>query len=321
MFRIAARENSARAYEIRDLLTRFNTPFTFHPTDSEEGAALLREVGQAGSRLPTVVRHDGRVLVDPTDGDLVEAVGGGTQPRCGRLRRRDRRRRARRPLGGRLCGLGRARHDRPRAADLRRPGGLELSHPQRPRLHLGDRRPRPRVPRVRAGVAVRGEPGLRAGGDLASRLGRRSSSCRWPTARRSPRAPSCSRSASRGGGSGSRGSKRLIGAGVFYGAAASEARAMRGRHVCVVGAGNAAGQAAAHLAKYADEVTLLARGDSLEKSMSEYLIAELERAAERHRSVSASSWSTARATSSSRRSSCATGRAARSSGSRRRACS
>ena len=75
--------------------------------------------------------------------------------------------------------------------------------------------------------------------------------------------------------------EELIGAGVFYGAAASEARAMRGRHVCVVGGGNSAGQAAAHLAKYADEVTLLVRGDSLEKSMSEYLIAELRRAAER----------------------------------------
>ena len=69
--------------------------------------------------------------------------------------------------------------------------------------------------------------------------------------------------------------ERLIGAGVFYGAAASEARAMRGRHVAVVGGGNAAGQAAAHLARYADQVTLLVRGDSLAKSMSEYLIATL----------------------------------------------
>jgi thioredoxin reductase (NADPH) len=67
----------------------------------------------------------------------------------------------------------------------------------------------------------------------------------------------------------------LIGAGVFYGAAVSEARAMRGRRVCVVGAGNAGGQAVAHLAKYADEVTLLVRGDSLRDRMSDYLIAEL----------------------------------------------
>ena len=68
----------------------------------------------------------------------------------------------------------------------------------------------------------------------------------------------------------------LIGAGVFYGAAMSEARAMRGRHVCIVGGGNSAGQAATHLAKYADQVTLLVRGGSLSKSMSEYLIAEIQ---------------------------------------------
>ena len=68
----------------------------------------------------------------------------------------------------------------------------------------------------------------------------------------------------------------LIGAGVFYGAAMSEARAMRGRHVSIVGGGNSAGQAATHLAKYADEVTLLVRGDSLSSSMSDYLIAEIQ---------------------------------------------
>ena len=43
---------------------------------------------------------------------------------------------------------------------------------------------------------------------------------------------------------------------------------MRGGHVCVVGGGNAAGQAAAHLAAFAERVTLLVRGDSLDKSMS-----------------------------------------------------
>ena len=52
---------------------------------------------------------------------------------------------------------------------------------------------------------------------------------------------------------------------------------MRGKHVTIVGAGNSAGQAAAHLAKHAATVTLLVRGDSLAKSMSDYLIAELRR--------------------------------------------
>src|SRR4029077_7626787 len=84
MFRNAAEENSARAHEIRDLLTRFNTPFAFHQADSEEGAAILGEAGQASSRLPTAVRHDGRVLVDPTDGDLVKAGGGGASGGAGR---------------------------------------------------------------------------------------------------------------------------------------------------------------------------------------------------------------------------------------------
>jgi thioredoxin reductase (NADPH) len=51
---------------------------------------------------------------------------------------------------------------------------------------------------------------------------------------------------------------------------------MRGEEVFVVGAGNSAGQAALHLAEYAERVTLLVRGESLAASMSAYLIAELE---------------------------------------------
>lgn len=62
------------------------------------------------------------------------------------------------------------------------------------------------------------------------------------------------------------------GRGIFYGAATSEAPAMRGRHVCVVGGGNSAGQAAVHLAKFARRVTMLVRSTSLAASMSEYLI-------------------------------------------------
>ena len=54
----------------------------------------------------------------------------------------------------------------------------------------------------------------------------------------------------------------LLGAGVFYGAAASESRAMQGQDVFIIGAGNSAGQAALHLASHARSVTLLVRGDS-----------------------------------------------------------
>ncbi len=68
------------------------------------------------------------------------------------------------------------------------------------------------------------------------------------------------------------GADRFAGAGVYYGAAMTEAAAYRGQDVCVVGAGNSAGQGALFYARYASSVTVLVRGDSLEKSMSSYLV-------------------------------------------------
>ncbi len=68
---------------------------------------------------------------------------------------------------------------------------------------------------------------------------------------------------------------RLIGKGVYYGAARSEASATHGLDVYLIGAGNSAGQAALHFANHARKVTLLVRGDSLERSMSHYLIEQL----------------------------------------------
>ena len=70
--------------------------------------------------------------------------------------------------------------------------------------------------------------------------------------------------------------ERLVGRGVVYGAAVSEAPAMRGRHVFVVGGANSAGQAAVHLSRYADRVTLLVRRGTLAETMSDYLVREVE---------------------------------------------
>jgi thioredoxin reductase len=67
----------------------------------------------------------------------------------------------------------------------------------------------------------------------------------------------------------------LQGRGVFYGAATSEAPAMRGRNVFVAGGGNSAGQTALHLAKWAGHVTILVRAKSLADSMSDYLIRQI----------------------------------------------
>ena len=67
----------------------------------------------------------------------------------------------------------------------------------------------------------------------------------------------------------------LQGRGVFYGAGVSDAPAMRGRKVFVAGGGNSAGQAALHLAKWAEQVTIVVRSPSLTSSMSDYLIREI----------------------------------------------
>jgi thioredoxin reductase (NADPH) len=69
----------------------------------------------------------------------------------------------------------------------------------------------------------------------------------------------------------------LQGKGVFYGAGGAEARATQGQHVCVVGAGNSAGQATVNLARTARSVTMLVRGDDLSSSMSDYLVQEIMR--------------------------------------------
>ena len=72
------------------------------------------------------------------------------------------------------------------------------------------------------------------------------------------------------------GFERLAGKGISYGAARSDAAAVHGLDVHIVGAGNSAGQAAMLFSNHAQSVTLLCRGGTLEKSMSRYLIEQLE---------------------------------------------
>jgi thioredoxin reductase (NADPH) len=67
------------------------------------------------------------------------------------------------------------------------------------------------------------------------------------------------------------------GAGVYYGAAVTEAPAFKDRHVFVVGGGNSAGQGAMYLARYAKDVDIVVRRDSLKDTMSQYLIDQIEK--------------------------------------------
>jgi thioredoxin reductase (NADPH) len=71
------------------------------------------------------------------------------------------------------------------------------------------------------------------------------------------------------------GADALTGAGIYYGAAMTEALSCRDEEVYLIGAGNSAGQAAMYFARYARQVTLLCRGADLKASMSHYLIDQI----------------------------------------------
>ena len=72
------------------------------------------------------------------------------------------------------------------------------------------------------------------------------------------------------------GIKQLYGAGVYYGAAKTEAVSCQGEEVFIVGGANSAGQAAMFFSQHAKQVTMLVRGNSLAKTMSKYLIDQIE---------------------------------------------
>lgn len=72
------------------------------------------------------------------------------------------------------------------------------------------------------------------------------------------------------------GIEKLTGAGIYYGAAMTEAISCRDEDVYIIGGANSAGQAAMYFSKYASRVVMLVRGKSLAASMSQYLIDQIE---------------------------------------------
>ncbi len=71
------------------------------------------------------------------------------------------------------------------------------------------------------------------------------------------------------------GAEELTGAGIYYGAALTEAAFYRGEHLCVVGGANSAGQGTMFFSRYARQVSMIVRATSLSKSMSQYLIDQI----------------------------------------------
>jgi thioredoxin reductase (NADPH) len=79
-----------------------------------------------------------------------------------------------------------------------------------------------------------------------------------------------------------KGIDKLTGAGVYYGASMVEALSCKDEDVFMVGGANSAGQAAIHFSKYAKSVTLVVRGDSLSRSMSYYLVHQINKTSNIH---------------------------------------
>jgi thioredoxin reductase (NADPH) len=274
VWRIVGRHRSPRSHELRDLLDRNAIPYQFHPHDSEAGRELLRETGQDGSRLPVLVLFDGRALVDPTNAEVAAAIGVATRPEPGRYDLI--------VVGAGPAGLSAATYG---ASEGLRTALLEPEA-------LGGQAGTSSLIRNYLGFprGVSGRTLAQRAAEQASLFGAELVYARAVGLRPAEQdrvvtladgGEAVGRAVVIATGAAYRrldapGVDELLGTGVFYGAAVSEARATAGREVFVVGAGNSAGQAAIHLAKYAARVTILARGDTLRRTMSDYLVRQIE---------------------------------------------
>jgi thioredoxin reductase (NADPH) len=274
MFRAVGSQWAPSSHTLRDTLDRMHVSYTFHADDSVEGQALLDELGVDPNRLPVLVRFDGKVYVQPDESDTLAAHGAKTTTdtqRCDVA-----------IVGAGPAGLTAAVYAASEGLDTL---VLEANLPGGQAGTSSKIRNYPGFTHGVSGVAFAYRACEQAwlfGADLvfAQPAALISSNGADHHVRAGNGAIVAARAVVLATGVAWRRLKvpnleRLVGAGVFYGAAASEARAMRGCDVYVVGAGNSAGQAAVHLAKNGARVTMVVRGVSLSSSMSTYLIDEI----------------------------------------------
>ena len=274
--RVLGHRWSPDGHRLRDFLARNLVPFRWLDIETDEEAKrLLAASGNGGLKLPAVVLGDGRVLHTPTNAEVAEALGLHTTTDA--------------PffdlviVGGGPAGLA--------AAVYGASEGLHTALVER------------EAPGGQAGQSslienYLGFPQGLTGGDLARRA--LTQARRFGAEILSPqevtalevRGPlrvihladgsslTCEALIVATGVSYRRleapGVDELTGAGVYYGAAITEGAACAGQHVHVVGGANSAGQAAMHFSRFAQTVTLVVRAPSLAKSMSQYLIDQIE---------------------------------------------
>lgn len=265
---------SLRDYQVRNFLSRNQVPYVWvDPERNGDATELLKKFGVDDSRLPVVLFQDGTALVQPSDNELAERVGLRTQ--------------ARQEFydlvvaGAGMAGLAAAVYGaseglKTLVLEPVAPGGQAGSSSRIenylgfPRGVTGERLARDAYDQARkfgAEFVTQRVTGIQGDGQYyhvclsnAAEVSCRVFLIASGVCYRRIEAP---------------GMDRLIGAGVYYGASLAEAQACKDEKVFVVGGANSAGQAAMHFSRVAREVTMLVRGESLEKSMSKYLIDQI----------------------------------------------
>jgi thioredoxin reductase (NADPH) len=265
---------SAPSFAARDFMARNAVPYRWIAVDEPEGGRLLQAAGLGAERLPVVITADGSTLVAPSTRELATAVGLSTTPATDFYDLV--------VVGGGPAGLGAAVYGASEGLRTllveRQATGGQAGQSSRIENYLGfpdgvsgaQLTDRARRQAVRFGAEIlttRDVTGLQARGPArvvsfgdGTEIAAHAVIIATGVSYRDLEAP---------------GVAELSGRGVYYGSAATEAADCADRDVFIVGGANSAGQAASFFSRYAKSVTLVVRGDSLERGMSHYLIEQL----------------------------------------------
>ncbi len=265
---------SRPSFEVRDFLARNAVPFRWYPADDAEGQQLLAACDAGEDDVPLVIPAGGEALRAPTITQLAASVGLPTAPAGDFYDLLI--------VGGGPAGLGAAVYGASEGLRTvlveRQATGGQAGQSSRIENYLG-------FPDGVSGGQLTDRArrqALRFGAEILTARGAVALEARGPqrVVRFEDGAEIAAHTVVLATGVSYReldakGADRLLGRGVFYGSAATEALACAGQEVIVIGGANSAGQAAVFLARHASRVHLVVRGPNLERSMSHYLIEQV----------------------------------------------